>query len=75
MTRILYILAIVFLAGWLIRIGFPYIFKFFLWLINRKIEKEYGQSHDREEKTVEYKAKEKRNKNDDDEFIEYEEVD
>ena len=75
MVRFLYILAIIFLAGWLIRIGFPYILKFFLWLINRKIEKEYGQSYNREEKTVEYKAKEKRNKNDDDEFIEYEEVD
>jgi len=75
MAKFLYILAIIFLAGWLIRISFPYIFKFFLWIINRKIEKKYGQSYHQEEKTVEYKVKEKRNKNDDNEFIEYEEVD
>ncbi len=75
MTRLLYIIAIIFLIGWLIRIAFPYILKFFLWLISRKIEKGYGQAYNQEEKTVEYKAKEKRNKDDDgDEFIEYEEV-
>ncbi len=73
--RLLYIIAVIFLIGWLIRVAFPYILKFFLWMINRKIEKEYGQSHQQEEKTVEYKAKEKSNKDDDNEFIEYEEVD
>ena len=74
MTRLLYIVAIIFLIGWLIRIAFPYILKFFLWLINRKIEKGYGQNYNRDEKTVEYKVKEKQNKDDDDEFIEYEEI-
>ena len=74
MARILYILAIIFLVGWLLRVTFPYIFKFFLWLLNRKMEKEMGHKKNYGEQTVEYKAKKKQNKNDDDEFIEYEEV-
>jgi|GEM_PF-5504503 len=72
MIRFLYIIAIIFLIGWVIRISFPYLLKFFMWLLNRKMEKKYGPHTT--EQTVEYKAKEKRNKNDDDEFIEYEEV-
>jgi len=72
MVRLLYIIAIIFFIGWVIRISFPYLLKFIMWLLNRKMGKKYGQ-HTKEQ-TVEYKAKEKRNKNDDDEFIEYEEI-
>jgi len=75
MARIFYILIIIFLAGWLLRIAFPYIFKFFLWLLNRKMEKEMEHKKNYSEQTVEYKAKETQDTNEDDDFIEYEEVD
>ncbi len=43
-----------------------------MWLLHHEIEKKYGQQT--REHTVNYKAKKKQNKNDDDDFIEYEEV-
>ena len=75
MLRILYIIAIFFLISWLFRIAFPYIWKFFLWLMGRKIEKNFGNSNYQKEKTIDYQVKENKNKNGDDDVIEYEEVD
>lgn len=74
MFRILYIIAIFLLVSWLLRIVFPYLLKLFLWIMGRKIEKKMDNSNYQKEKTVDYQMKETKNKNGDDDVIEYEEV-
>ena len=72
--RLLYIVAIVVFASWLLRLLFPFFIKLFFRGVSKRMEKEQERFSRQNEQTVDYKVKEKENNSDDDEFIEYEEI-